>query len=182
MNSRISYITFNLPLLIDYAATFACRGISRDSVLKLVLEHWFPSMSPNHSLGFAWAYIGPISYWVHFYVILKEMFFYFHKLMLHNPNSRHSPIFSILIPWLIEYMYLKMIFFMRFFFLDIFFVKCNPFPKKWHLKFFFYKLFHQESKICYGHRTIILREIEWMSVWCPWIVCGFLGMPGHNYL
>ena len=137
MNSSISNITFNLPLLIDYAATFACRGIAWDSVLKLVLDNWFPSMSPNHSLGFAWAYIGPISYWVHFYVILKEMFFYFHKLMLHNPISRLSPIFSILIPWLIEYMYLKMIFFMRFFLWTFFLLNAILFLRNglWNFSF-----------------------------------------------
>ena len=43
MNSRISYITFNLPLLVDYMATFACRGISGDVVLKIVLEQLLAS-------------------------------------------------------------------------------------------------------------------------------------------
>ena len=43
MNSRIPYITFNLLLLIDYMATFACRGISGDFVLKLVIEQLLAS-------------------------------------------------------------------------------------------------------------------------------------------
>ena len=71
----------------------------------------------SHSLGVAWAYSLPISYWVHFHIILKEILFYFQKSMLHNPHDEHSLICCILIPWLIESMYLKMIFFMRFLFL-----------------------------------------------------------------